>query len=101
MVVLLMLVMVGLTAIARRLQVPYPILLVVGGLALGLLPGMPDVSLSPDLVFLTFLPPILWSAAYGTSLRDFKANLRPILVLALGLVVATALAVAVVAHALL
>ena len=100
-VILLMMVMVGLTAIARKLLVPYPILLVLGGLALGLLPGMPNVALDPELVFLVFLPPILWSAAYGTSLRDFKANARPIALLALGLVLATTVAVAWVARMLL
>jgi Na+/H+ antiporter len=75
--------------------------LVLGGLALGLLPGAPDLRLEPDLVFLVFLPPILWSAAYGTSLREFKENLRPILQLAFGLVIATTLAVGAIAHALL
>ena len=93
--------MVTLTAIARRLLVPVPIVLVLGGLALGLLPGAPDLRLEPDLVFLVFLPPILWSAAYGTSLREFKENLRPILQLAFGLVIATTVAVAAMAQALL
>ena len=93
--------MVTLTAIARRLVVPVPIVLVLGGLALGLLPGVPDLRLEPDLVFLVFLPPILWSAAYGTSLREFKENLRPILQLAFGLVIATTVAIGAVAHALL
>jgi len=93
--------MVTLTALARRLVVPLPIVLVLGGLALGLLPGVPDLRLEPDLVFLVFLPPILWSAAYGTSLREFKECLRPILQLAFGLVIATTLAVGAVAHALL
>jgi CPA1 family monovalent cation:H+ antiporter len=93
--------MVTLTAIARRLVVPVPIVLVLGGLALGLLPGVPDLRLEPDLVFLVFLPPILWSAAYGTSLREFKENLRPILQLAFGLVIATTVAIGTVAHALL
>jgi monovalent cation/hydrogen antiporter len=93
--------MVTLTAVARRLVVPVPIVLVLGGLLLGLLPGVPDLRLEPELVFLVFLPPILWSAAYGTSLREFKENLRPILQLALGLVIVTTLAVGAVAHALL
>lgn len=93
--------MVALTAVARRLLVPVPIVLVLGGLALGLLPGVPDLRLEPELVFLVFLPPILWSAAYGTSLREFKEHLRPILQLAFGLVIATTLAVGAVAHALL
>ena len=99
--VAMLLAMVTLTAVSRRLLVPYPIVLVLGGLVLGLLPGVPDLQLDPGLVFLVFLPPILWSAAYGTSLREFKDHLRPILQLALGLVIATTLAVGAAAHALL
>ena len=78
-----------LTALARRLPIPYPIFLVLGGLGLSFVPRVPVVRLDPDLVFLIFLPPILWAAAYFTSLRDFRANLRPITLLAVGLVVAT------------
>jgi len=80
------------------LRVPYPILLVLGGLVIGLLPGMPDVQLPPDLVLVAFLPPLLYSAAFYTSLREFRANARPIGVLAVGLVFATMGAVALVAH---
>lgn len=98
-VALLLVAVIGLSAVARRLLVPYPILLVIGGLALGFIPGLPPVRLDPDLVFFVFLPPILWAAAYFTSFRDFRANLRPILLLALGLVVATTGVVAAVAHA--
>src|SRR6476646_1611133 len=94
--VAMLLAMVTLTAVSRRLLVPYPIVLV-----LGLLPGLPSIQLDPGLVFLLFLPPILWSAAYGTSLREFKEHLRPILQLALGLVIATTLTVGAAAHALL
>src|SRR4051794_23671901 len=99
--VAMLLAMVTLTAVSRRLLVPYPIVLVLGGLVLGLLPGLPSIQLDPGLVFLLFLPPILWSAAYGTSLREFKEHLRPILQLAFGLVIATTLAVGAAAHALL
>jgi monovalent cation/hydrogen antiporter len=88
-------------SLARRLPIPHPVLLVLGGLALGLVPGAPRPRLDPDLVFLVFLPPILWAAAYFTSLRDFRANARPIALLAIGLVLATTAAVAAVAHALL
>ena len=80
------------------LAVPYPILLVLGGLVIGLLPGMPDVELPPDLVLVAFLPPLLYSAAFYTSLREFRANVRPIGVLAVGLVFATMGGVALVAH---
>jgi CPA1 family monovalent cation:H+ antiporter len=72
---------------------------VLGGLVLGFTPGLPPVAPHPDVVFFVFLPPILWAAAYFTSFRDFKANLRPIGLLAFGLVIATTGVVAVVAHA--
>jgi CPA1 family monovalent cation:H+ antiporter len=97
-VVLLLVVVVALVTLAQRVQIPYPILLVLGGLVLSFLPAVPTAPLDPDLVFLIFLPPILWSAAYFTSLRDFVANFRPIAMLAVGLVLATSAAVAVVAR---
>ena len=79
---------------------PYPILLVLGGLALGFVPGLPAVGLDPDLVFLLFLPPLVYYEALFASPRDLRANLRPILLLTLGLVAITTCTVAVVAHAL-
>lgn len=100
-VILLLGVVLGLTTLAQQLVIPYPILLVIGGLVLGLIPGLPVVTLNPDLVFLVFLPPILWAAAYFTSWREFRYNLRPISLLAVGLVLATTAAVAVVARVLL
>lgn len=93
--------MLGLTALARRLLVPYPILLVLGGLALGFVPGLTPLVLAPELVFLVFLPPILWAAAYFSSLRDLRANIRPIGLLAFGLVLTTTFAVAAVARLLM
>ena len=100
-IILLLMVVLALTTVARKLAIPYPILLVVGGLVLGFVPGLPAVRLDPDLVFLVFLPPILWAAPYFTSWRDFRANARPITLLAVGLVLATTAAVAGVAHAVL
>ena len=97
-VILLLIAVLALAAFARKLVIPYPILLVIGGLVLGLIPGVPTLRLDPDIVFLVFLPPILWSAAYFTSWRDFRSNLRPITLLAVGLVLATTAAVAVVAY---
>jgi Na+/H+ antiporter len=79
---------------ARRVPIPYPVLLVLAGLGLGLVPGLPAPRLDPNLVFLIFLPPVLWSAAYFTSFRDFRANARPITMLAVGLVCATTALVA-------
>ncbi|HNG54903.1 MAG TPA: Na+/H+ antiporter [Nitrospira sp.] len=100
-IILLLAVVLALTTIAQKISIPYPIFLVLGGLVLGVVPGLPTVTLHPDLVFLVFLPPILWAAAYFTSLREFRQNLRPISLLAVGLVLATTAGVAVVAHALL
>jgi CPA1 family monovalent cation:H+ antiporter len=99
-VVLLLGAVLVLMAVARRVLIPYPIFLVLGGLILGFVPGVPAVRLDPEVVFLIFLPPILWAAAYFTSLRDFQANLRPITLLAVGLVLTTTAGVAAVAHAI-
>src|SRR6476659_6015839 len=85
--------------IAPALRVPYPILLVIGGLVLGLVPGMPEFELQPELVFFGVLPPLLYGAAFFTSLRDLRTSARPITALAVGLVVATTVGVAAVAHA--
>lgn len=97
-IILLLIAVLALTTIARKLAIPYPILLVIGGLVLSFIPGLPTVRLNPDLIFLVFLPPLLWAAAYFTSWRDFRANVRPITLLAVGLVMVTAAAVASVAH---
>ena len=93
-------VVVAVTAIARRLPVPPPILQVAAGFLVGLLPGVAIPQLDPDVVFFVFLPPVLWAAAFFTSLRDFSANRRPIGLLAIGLVLATTVAVAVTARTL-
>jgi len=90
----LLLAVTVLALLARRLHIPYPILFVIGGLLIGLIPGLPKVRLDPELVFLFFLPPLLFPAALFTSWRDFRANLRPISLLAIGLVLFTTAAVA-------
>jgi Na+/H+ antiporter len=88
--------------LARKLHIPYPILFLIGGVLIGLLsswiPGIPKVRLDPALVFLFFLPPLLYPAALFTSWRDFRANLRPISFLAIGLVLFTTVIVALLAH---
>jgi CPA1 family monovalent cation:H+ antiporter len=94
----LLLAVAVLALLARRLTIPYPILFVIGGLLLGLIPKLPKVRLNPELVFLFFLPPLLFPAALFTSWRDFRANLRPIALLAIGLVLFTTVAVAYLAH---
>jgi Na+/H+ antiporter len=100
-IVLGLLVLVALlSVVARRVGIPYPILMTIGGLVLGLMPGVPRVELPPEVVFLLFLPPILFAAAYLTSPRDLRMNARPIGLLAIGLVLATTATVAVVVHTL-
>src|SRR3954469_10457713 len=99
--VLICLVGVALLAIvARKSRVPFPILLSVGGVVLAMIPGVPALHLDPKLVFNLFLPPLIYPAAVFTSWRDFRANVRPILVLATLLVVVTMAATACVFHAL-
>ena len=88
----------GLALLAGVLRIPYPIFLVLGGLILGFVPGVPEIELNPDLVLLIFLPPLLYAAAFFSSLRDLRANVWPISLLAIGLVIATALTVAATAH---
>ena len=94
----LLLAVAVLALLARKLHIPYPILFVIGGLLLGLIPKLPIVRLDPELVFLFFLPPLLFPAALFTSWRDFRANLRPISLLAIGLVLFTTITVALLAH---
>jgi len=88
----------ALLAAAPRLHVPYPILLVLGGLALGFAPGVPEIQIPPQVVLFGILPPLLYSAAFFTSLRDLRANKRPIGLLSTGLVLCTTVGVAWVAH---
>src|SRR6266699_5793927 len=87
-----------LALVARRLTVPYPILFVIGGLLLGWIPKLPKVRLDPEVIFLFILPPLLFPAALFTSWRDFRANRRPIALLAIGLVLFTTVVVAWLAH---
>src|SRR5918911_542321 len=77
-----------LAQLARLLKVPYPILLVLGGLVMGFVPGLPDIEIPPEVIFVAFLPPLLNSAAFSSSPLDLRAQLRPIVMLAVGLVLA-------------
>jgi Na+/H+ antiporter len=90
----------GLAAAARAVNVPYPIVLVAGGLVLGFVPGLPEVQLEPELVLVIFLPPLLYSAAFFANLHDLRRDMRSISLLAIGLVLTTMCTVALVAHAL-
>ncbi len=87
-----------LAQLARVVKVPYPIFLVLGGLGLGFVPGLPAVEIPPEVIFVVFLPPLLNSAAFFSSPLDLRAHLRAITLLAVGLVFATTFTVAAVAH---
>ena len=95
----LLLAVAAMLVTAPLLRIPYPIFLVLGGLALGFMPGIPTLQLPPDVVLIAVLPPLLYASAFFTSLRDLRANARPIGMLAIGLVIATMTVVAMVAHA--
>ncbi len=95
---LLLLFVVAFGTLARKLQVPYPIVLVIAGGLLGFVPGIPRITLNPDLIFFVILPPLLYSAAWVTSWREFSYNLVSILLLAFGLVIFTVIGVAESAH---
>jgi CPA1 family monovalent cation:H+ antiporter len=89
---------VALALIAKRLHVAYPVVFVIGGLIVALIPGVPDVELKPDLVFLLFLPPLIFGDGWTTDYRSFKRFRRPIFMLAIGLVTFTSVTVALFAH---
>src|SRR5947199_2681390 len=85
----LLLAVAGLAALARRLSVPYPIVLVIGGALFGFVPGIPEVKLNPQVVLVIFLPPLLYGAAFFANLGDMRANLRGLSLSSIGLVLVT------------
>ena len=91
----------ALNALASRLAIPYPIVLVIGGLVLGVLPGMPEVTLDPDLVLLVFLPPLLYAAAFFSDWRALRADARALSLTSIGLVLVTTAVVAGIGHEVL
>lgn len=99
-IVLLFAAIAVLAVVACKLRLPYPIVLVISGLALSFVPRLPEVKLNPEIVFYFFLPALLYPAALFTSWRDFRRNLRQILFLAIGLVLVTTVTIAWIAHAI-
>src|SRR5215470_19974331 len=99
-VLLLLAAMAATAALARRFELTPAIAFLGVGIALAFIPGMPRVELEPQVVLLIVLPPLIYSAGVSMSWREFRSNLRPIALLAIGCVVFTTVAVAVVAHAL-
>ena len=100
-IILLLFGITFLAVLSNKYRFPFPIALVLCGVAVSLIPGLPVISLSPEVVFIIFLPPLLYSAAWNTSWHDFKAAIRPISFAAIGLVLFTMLLVAVAAHSLI
>ncbi|PZR39492.1 MAG: Na+/H+ antiporter [Azospira oryzae] len=97
-IIALLAVVTALAQITDKIRIPYPILLVLAGMGIGFTPWLPNISLDPDIVFLLFLPPVLYAAAWNTSWYEFKAARRPISLLAIGCVLFTTTAVAAIAH---
>src|SRR6478609_4029648 len=87
--------------LSNKYKFPFPIVLVLCGVVISLVPGLPVVALSPEVVFIIFLPPLLYGAAWNTSWHDFKASIRPITLAAVGLVLFTMILVAITAHFLI
>jgi CPA1 family monovalent cation:H+ antiporter len=97
-IILLLAVVTALAQVTDKVRIPYPILLVLAGIAIGIIPGLPVITLDPEIVFLIFLPPVLYAAAWNTSWPDFKEAIRPISLLAIGCVLFTTVIVALAAH---
>lgn len=97
-IIFIMAILIGLSAVADKIKLPYPVLLVGVGLVIGFVPVLPNLALDPKIIFLIFLPPLLYDAAFKTSWHEFKTSIRPISTLAITLVFFTTVTVAVAAH---
>ncbi len=97
-VIFILAIMIGLSAIADKIKIPYPILLVIAGMAIGFIPALPKITLDPEVIFLIFLPPMLYDAAFNISFKEFKVNINTISTLSISLVFITVIGIAVLAH---
>lgn len=97
-IIFILAIMIGLSAIASRIRLPYPVLLIIGGIGIGFIPSLPPVELDPEVIFLIFLPPLLYDAAFNISFADFRTNLQTISSLAIGLVFLSACGIAALAY---
>lgn len=97
-VIFILAIMIGLSSIADHIKIPYPILLIIAGVAVGFIPALPPIDINPEIIFLIFLPPLLYDAAFNISFKEFKTNINTISTLAITLVFLTAIGIAVVAH---
>ncbi len=97
-VIFIMAVMIGLSSIAHKVKLPYPILLIVAGIAIGFIPSIPEIEINPKVIFLLFLPPLLYDAAFNISFKEFRTHMNTISTLAISLVFLTASGIAVFAY---
>lgn len=97
-VIFILAILISLSAVTDKLRLPYPVLLVLAGILIGVIPRLPQLTMDPELIFLVFLPPLLYDAASHASWHDFKSNIRPISTLGISLVFFTITAVAITAH---
>ncbi|QIL41449.1 Na+/H+ antiporter [Pedobacter sp. HDW13] len=97
-VIFILVVMIGLSSVADHIKIPYPVLLIIAGIAVGFIPALRPIDINPEIIFLIFLPPLLYDAAFNISFKEFKTNINTIATLSIGLVFITAIGIAVVAH---
>lgn len=97
-IIFILAIVIGLSAFADKIKLPYPILLVIVGIAIGFIPTMAEIEINPEIIFLIFLPPLLYDASFNISPKDFKTNINTISTLAISLVFLTAVGIAVVAY---
>ena len=100
-VIFIMAIMIGLSAMADSVRIPYPVLLITAGIAIGFIPTLPVIELNPEVVFLIFLPPLLYDAAFNINFQDFRTNISTISTLAISLVFITASGIAAVSYYLI
>src|SRR6187431_386946 len=97
-IIFILAIVIGLSAFADKSKIPYPILLVIVGVAIGFIPTMAEIEINPEIIFLIFLPPLLYDASFNISPKHFKTNLSTISTLAIPLVFLTTFWIAVVSH---
>lgn len=100
-VLFILAIMIGLSAMADKIKLPYPIILIVAGIAMGFIPSLPPIELNPEIIFLIFLPPLLYDAAFNISFDEFKTNINTISTLSITLVFLTTVGIAAVAYFLI
>lgn len=97
-IIFILIVMIGLSALADKIKLPYPVLLIIAGIAVGFIPALPNIEINPEIIFLIFLPPLLYDAAFNISFTEFRTNINTIGTLSISLVFITASGIAVTAH---